>query len=57
MIDLSIPVSFRETLSTANQNRVLRHPIAHSKIDLSILQTGNLLPTRTYMDTTLKSLP
>ena len=50
-------VSFGETLSTANQNRILRHPIAQSKIKLTILQTGNLIPTCIYLDTILKSWP
>ena len=34
--------SFRETLSTAHQNRVLRHPTPQSKTDLTELQTDNL---------------
>ena len=40
-------VKFREMLSTANQNRVLRHQIAQSKIDLTNLQTENLILTCT----------
>ena len=53
---LHTAVCFREMLSAANHNRVLRHPKAQSKIDLTKLQTNTLIPTYTYMGTNLKPL-
>ena len=50
-------VKFRETLSAAYQNKVLRHPIAQRKLDLNKLQAENLIPTCIYMGTNLKPLP
>ena len=51
-------VGFRATLSAANQNRVIRHPIAQRKIDLNKWQTHNLNTTCTYMvGAKLKPMP
>ena len=50
-------VGFCATLSAASQNRVLRHPIAQSKIDLTQLQTDNLTTTCTYVGARLKPMP
>ena len=50
-------VCFRETLSAAIENRVLRNPIAQSKTDVTKLQTVNLIPTCTYMGLKLKPMP
>ena len=41
----STAVGFCETLSETNQNKVIRHPIEQSKIDLTKLQTDKLIPT------------
>ena len=57
MIDDVIQKRVLPILGDVIQNRVLRHTIAQSKIDLTISQTGNLIFTRIFMDTNLKSLP
>ena len=43
-----IAVSFRATLWAANQNRVMRHPISHWKLDLTKWQTDDLITSCTY---------
>ena len=57
MADLKFTAGdFRETLTAANPNRVIRHPIAQSKNDLKELQTDNLTLTCTCMDKNLRPL-
>ena len=50
-------VGFRARLSAPNQNRVIRHPIAQWKIDLTNWETDNLNTTCTYMGAKLKPMP
>ena len=44
----AVTVNFRKMLATADQNRIIQHPIAPSKNDLTRLQRDNLIPACTY---------
>ena len=45
------------TLTTTNQNRVIRRPLAQRTSDLTKLQTDNLITTGTYVGAKLKPMP